>query len=204
MGESAFKSESNRKGVHDVDDNEIIELFWQRSETAISAAADKYSNYCHAISYNILHIKEDAEECVNDTYLRAWNAIPPTRPNKLAIFLGTITRRLSLNRYRDIKAAKRGLGQVEITLTELEEVVPDTAASFEDNINAEIVTSAINRFLANLPEKQRNVFIRRYWHFRSIEEIADDYSLTVENVKQILFRARKKLKTILEKEGVLP
>ena len=186
-----------------MDDEMIIELYWQRSEKAISVTAGKYSKYCHAISYNILHNNEEAEECVNDTYLRAWNAIPPTRPNKLAIFLGTITRRLSLNRYRDSKAEKRGSGQVEITLAELEEVVSDTAASVDESMDAENITAIINRFLAELPEKHCNVFVRRYWHFRSVEEIADDYRLTIENVKQILFRSRQKLKIVLEKEGIL-
>lgn len=180
----------------------IIELFWQRSENAISATAAKYSKYCHSISYNILHNIQDAEECVNDTYLRTWNAIPPTRPNNFAVFLGTITRRLSLNRYNKSKSEKRGNGQVEIALTELEEVISDTAASLDENMDGEIITAAINRFLAKLTEKQRNVFVRRYWHLRSIEEVADDYGLTAQNVKQILFKTRKKLKMILEKEGI--
>ncbi|MDR1131028.1 MAG: RNA polymerase sigma factor [Oscillospiraceae bacterium] len=186
-----------------MDDDMIIELFWQRSENAVTAAADKYSKYCHAISYNILNNNEDAEECVNDTYLKAWNAIPPARPDNLAVFLGTITRRLSLNRYKKNHAVKYGRGQTAIALTELEEVIPDAATSLDENMNAEIVTSVINRFLAKLPKKQRTVFVRRYWHICSIEEIADDYSLSAENVKQILFRARKKLRLILEKEGIL-
>ena len=186
-----------------MDDEKIIEMYWTRSERAITATMAKYSKYCHAISYNILRSNEDAEECVNDTYLQAWNAIPPTRPNNLAVFIGTITRRLSLNRYKMYKREKRGCGQVEIALTELEEVIPDTAKSLDDSINCEILTSAINCFLMELPAKQRNIFIRRYYNLRSIEEVAGDYGLTVNNVKQILFRTRKKLKKILEKEGFL-
>ena len=163
----------------------------------------KYSKYCHSISYNILRNNEDADECVNDTYLRAWNAIPTARPYKLAIFLGTIARRLSLNRYRDYKSVKRGFGQVDIALEEIEEILPDTASSNDLQTDGEIIVEALNRFLAGLPEKQRNVFVRRYWHLRSIEEIACDYGLSAQNVKQILFRTRNKLKVKLEKEGIL-
>ena len=185
-----------------MDDNAIIELFWQRNEEGINAAAEKYSNYCRSISYNILRNNEDADECVNDTYLRAWDAIPPTRPNNLAVFLGAITRRLSLSRYKKNKAEKRGAGQVETALNELEEVVPDTSANLDEHIDGKIITTALNCFLDGLPENQRNVFVRRYWHLRSIEEVADDYGLGANNVKQILFRLRNKLKIILEKEGI--
>jgi len=189
--------------VQGMDDNEIIELFWRRNELAINAATAKYSRYCHSISYNILHNNEDADECVNDTYLRAWNAIPPARPNNLSVFLGTITRRLSLNRYKKSKAEKRGSGQIDIVLSELEEVVSDTSASFDEDMESEIIVETLNRFIARLPEKKRNVFIRRYWHLKSIEEIADDYELTCSNVKQILFRTRIQLKKALMKEGIL-
>jgi len=186
-----------------VDDNEIIELFWQRNETAISAVTAKYSKYCYSISYNILHNNEDADECVNDTYLRAWNAIPPTRPDNLAVYLGTITRRLSLNRYHKKSAQKRGSGLIDAVLSELDEVVLDASSSFDEDLDGEIIIETLNRFLARLPEKQRNVFVRRYWHLRSIEEIAGDYELTATNVKQILFRSRNRLKKELKKEGIL-
>jgi RNA polymerase sigma-70 factor (ECF subfamily) len=186
-----------------MEDNEIIDLFWQRDETAISTVAVKYSRYCHSISYNILRSKEDADECVNDTYLRAWNAIPPTRPNKLSVFLGTITRRLSLSRYSKIRAEKRGFGEVEIALAELEEILADTSSGYDSQMDSEIIVAALNSFLASLPSMQRNVFVRRYWHLRSIAEVAGDYGLSIQNVKQILFRLRKKLKINLEKEGIV-
>lgn len=186
-----------------MNDCEIIESFWQRNEAAISMAAAKYSKYCHSISYNILHNNEDAEECVNDTYLRAWDAIPPTRPNKLSVFLGTITRRLSLSRYTKSRAEKRGFGQVAVVLDELEEVVQDSASSIDARIDSEIIVVTLNSFLSDLPEKQRNVFVRRYWHLCSVDDIASDYGLSSQNVKQILFRLRNKLKTKLEKEGIL-
>ena len=110
-----------------MEDNKIIELFYQRDEAGIAIAKGKYHNYCYSISYNILRNNEDAEECVADTLLRAWNAIPPAQPNNLAVFLGTITRRLSLNMYQKYRAKKRGFGEVSMAYEELEEVVPDTS-----------------------------------------------------------------------------
>lgn len=105
-------------------DHEIIELYWARNQLAITATADKYGSYCHTIAYNILHNNEDAEECSNDTYLGAWNSIPPQRPNRLSIYLGKITRNLALNRYKRYTAEKRGHGQVELVLSELEACIP--------------------------------------------------------------------------------
>ena len=108
-----------------MNDQEIIALYWAKEDRAISATAEKYGSYCHAIAYNILYDRFDAEECVNDTYLGAWNSIPPQRPNRLAAFLGKITRNLALNRYKHNHAAKRSGGQVEIALSELENCIPD-------------------------------------------------------------------------------
>ena len=191
------------KGMNVVSDNEILVLLRKRSEEAISALSLKYSNYCHSISYNILHSIEDADECVNDTFLRAWEAIPPANPNNLAVYLGTITRRLSLNRYRNSKAIKRGLGQTNLVLDELNEVVPDVSVGFEEFEDNEMITSILNQFLGSLPLKQRNIFVKRYWHLQSIEKIADEYKLSPNNIKQILFRIRKKLKANLKKEGII-
>lgn len=176
--------------------------FFRGSETAISAATERYSNYCHSISYNILHSNEDADECVNDTFLRAWNAIPPTRPNNLAVFLGTIVRRLSLNRYKKNNTKKRGSGQIYIALSELEEAIPDKSLDLEGKMDDKNIVNVLNRFLAGLPQEQRNVFVRRYWHLRIMEEISDDYGISVNNIKQILYRTRKKLKKALEEEGI--
>ena len=107
-----------------MDDNKIIGLFWQRAEAAIDEVSRKYAGYCHSIAYRILYSDEDADECVNDTWLRAWNAIPPARPNRLSTFLGKITRNLSLNRYEKMNAEKRGGGVVEIAISELEDCIP--------------------------------------------------------------------------------
>ncbi|MDR1042581.1 MAG: sigma-70 family RNA polymerase sigma factor [Clostridiales Family XIII bacterium] len=186
-----------------MDDKEIVDLFWARSEQAISAATAKYSKYCQAIAYNILRNNEDAEECVNDTYARAWNAIPPARPEQLSTFLGKIVRHLSFDRYKRNHAEKRGCGEMVITLSELEDCVPDTAGTAESLIDGEAITAALDAFLAMLKPTVRKVFMRRYWYSDSLEEIAGNYGMTVGKVKSILFRAREQLKSNLLKEGII-
>lgn len=183
-------------------DDEIVELFWRRSEIALSEAEHKYSKYCHSIAFGILRNTEDAEECVNATLAKAWEAMPPARPSVLRTFLGKITRNLSLNTLEKMNAVKRGLGQVTLALTELEECVSDTVPNVEQLIEEKVITQVVNSFLGLLNTTQRKVFVRRYWYVSSLEEIADDYDMTVSKVKSILFRLRKKLKTELEKEGV--
>ena len=143
-----------------MNDHEIIALFFARQENAISATADKYGNYCHAIAYNILFNRSDAEECVNDTYLGAWNSIPPQRPNNLAAYLGKITRNLALNRYKRNTVAKRGYGQVEIALSELENCISDDT-DVEQAVEDALIVSVINRFLYAHSRKNRNIFILR-------------------------------------------
>ena len=184
-----------------MNDNEIIALFFARQEKAISATADKYGNYCHAIAYNILFNNSDAEECVNDTYLNAWNSIPPQKPDNLAAYLGKITRNLALNRWKRNSVAKRGSGQVEIALSELENCIPDNAG-VEQAVEDAVIVSVINRFLYADSPKNRNIFIRRYWYLCTIREIADSYEMSESNVKVLLFRMRSELKKQLEKEGV--
>lgn len=184
-----------------MNDHEIVALFFARQEKAISATADKYGRYCHAVAYNILFNRSDAEECVNDTYLGAWNSIPPQRPNHLAAYLGKITRNLALNRYKRNSVAKRGSGQVEIALSELENCIPDNAG-VEQAVEDAVIVSVINRFLYADSPKNRNIFIRRYWYLCTIREIADSYEMSESNVKVLLFRMRSELKKQLEKEGV--
>lgn len=184
-----------------MNDHEIIALFFARQEKAISATADKYGRYCHTVAYNILFNRSDAEECVNDTYLGAWNSIPPQRPNHLAAYLGKITRNLALNRYKRNSVAKRGSGQVEIALSELENCIPDNAG-VEQAVEDAVIVSVINRFLYADSPKNRNIFIRRYWYLCTIREIADSYEMSESNVKVLLFRMRSELKKQLEKEGV--
>ena len=182
-------------------DNEIMELYWNRDEAAIAATADTYGNYCYSIAYTILRSNEDAEECVNDTWLNAWNSIPPQRPNRLSTYLGKITRNLSINRYKLLNARKRGMGQVELALSELEGCVPaqETVEQITDEM---VLVNAIEAFLRGQPRRERNIFVGRYWYLYSIRELADAYDMSGSRVASLLFRMRNKLKLHLEKEGI--
>ena len=182
-------------------DQKIVQLYWDRSESAIEETDKKYGNYCHSIAYNILSDEEDSKECVNDTYLQAWDSIPPHRPNPLATFLGKITRNLSLNRYQFNRAEKRGSGQLPLVLDELQECVGIPGPE-ERMIESIVLTDLLNRFLADLPLEHRKIFMQRYWYIRSVEEIARDLRITQSKVKMSLLRSRNKLKELFEKEGV--
>ncbi|MBE6535889.1 MAG: sigma-70 family RNA polymerase sigma factor [Ruminococcaceae bacterium] len=181
-----------------MEDSKIIDLYFARSETAISETQKKYAPYCHTIAYNILYSNEDAEECVNDTYLRAWQAMPPHRPSRLSSFLGRITRNLALDRYNQKNAQKRG-GSIELVLDEISECLPDTHG---DDSNDKALKDAINSFLASLPKRTRIIFMQRYWYLSSISEISHSLGISESNVKVILMRTRKKFKAHLEKEEI--
>lgn len=182
-------------------DTEIIELYWKRDESAIAATAESYGNYCYAIAYRILQCSEDAQECVNDTYWKAWLSIPPQRPTRLATYLGKITRNLAIDRLKRLNAQKRGKGQTELALRELESCIP--AVSGTERIVDEIVlTNAITQFLRQQPRTERNIFVGRYWHLYSIADLAQAYGMRESKVASLLFRMRKKLKSYLEKEGI--
>ncbi len=183
-------------------DSEIIELYWERNETAITVTADKYGGYCHTISYNILHSNEDAEECVNDTYLGAWKSIPPKRPNRLSTYLGKITRNLSLDRYKLYNAEKRGQGQTGLMLSELEDCIP-AKTDVEQSVDEMVLVESLNQFLYAQLERKRNIFIRRYWYLYPIRDIAEAYGMSESKTKSLLFRMRNELKTHLEKEGIM-
>lgn len=183
-----------------MEDREIVELYWERSEAAISETERKYGKYCFAIALRICDDREDAEECVNDTYLRAWNSMPPHKPEKLSAFLGKLARNLALNRYKERHCEKRGQGQVALALEELQECVPNTAGgSFADDI---ALRDALNRFLRMLPHETRAVFMQRYWYVCSISDIAAEWGMSESRVKMLLLRTRNKLKQFLEKEGI--
>ena len=184
-----------------MNDQEIIALYWAKEERAISATAEKYGSYCHTIAYNILYDRFEAEECVNDTYLGAWNSIPPQRPSRLAAFLGKITRNLALNRYKRNHAAKRGGGQVEIALSELENCIPNVKG-VEQVVEEALLVSVINRFLYAQAKTKRNIFILRYWFLYPIRDIADMYGERESKIKALLFRMRNELKKLLEKEDI--
>ena len=184
-----------------MDDSKIVELFWSRNEKAIDEVSAKYSRYCHSIAYNILHNNEDSEECVSDTYIRAWYSMPPHKPNKLSAFLGKITRNLSLNRYEKLNAEKRGDGQTPIVLDELQECI-HSSENVDDIVDDIVLKDALNCFLSNLDEEQRNIFLQRYWYLCSIKEIAGEHHCSEGKIKMILKRKRNELKCFLEKEGI--
>lgn len=184
-----------------MEDQEIVQLYWERSERALQETYTKYENYCYCIAYNILQNGEDAMECVNDTVYITWNSIPEKRPTILTGFLGKITRNLSIDRIRKNGAIKRGGGTMAIALEELIECVP-AKTTVEKQIEEKELIQLLNKFLWKLPKRDCNVFIRRYWYVESIGQIAESYGMSQSKVKSILFRVRKKLRVYLEKEGV--
>jgi len=184
-----------------MEDSKIIDLYWKRSETAITESSNKYGKYCKSISYNILHNLEDALECVNDTWLAAWNNMPPQKPNILSAFLGKITRNLSINRYKAYTTQKRGGNQMDLALSELEECISGSDPIAEA-IDQMTLTTAIDSFLHNQTQERRMIFVRRYWYLSTIEEIARDYGMSLSKTTSLLFRMRKELKEYLEKEGI--
>ena len=184
-----------------MDDKWIVDLYWERSETAISETAKKYGRYCHYIAFNVLHNDEDSEECVNDTYLNAWNSMPPHRPSVLKTFLGKLTRNISLNKYKQLTAEKRGNGQMPLIIDELHDCIPATEST-EGIIDDMVLVDVFNRFLASLPVAQRKIFMRRYWYMSPVKEIATDYGMGESKVKMSLLRSRNELKHLLEKEGI--
>lgn len=182
-----------------MDDAQIVQLYWDRNEQALAATADKYGRYCASIAENILDSKEDAEECVNDTYMSAWNAMPPHRPSVLSAFLGKITRNLSLNRYKYITASKRS-GEALAVLDEIAELVSDTN-SVEQEINRRELVKTIDTFLDGLSPNKRDIFVCRYWYFDSIPAIASRFGMTENHVSVTLNRLRCKLHKYLLERG---
>ncbi|MDR0916400.1 MAG: sigma-70 family RNA polymerase sigma factor [Oscillospiraceae bacterium] len=180
-----------------MDDNTIVDLLWQRSEDALTAVAKQYGAYCRKIADNILRSGGDAEECVNETWLRAWNAIPPARPTRLKAFLSKITRNIALDRYEAAHSQKRGGGVTEVALDELAEIpAPQTEDEGE-------ITKVINDFLRGEPSENADVFIKRYWYLLSVKEIAAEYGYSANKITSLLFRMRGRLKQNLESEGLL-
>ena len=181
-----------------MDDLQIIELYFVRDEQAINATDDKYGKLCLHVAINILSNQEDSEECVNDTYLNVWNKIPPTRPNNFKAFICKITRNLSLKKLETANAMKR-TGTAILSLEEIEETVPDSGISPE--ISYEELGKLISAFLWKQSEDVRNVFLRKYWFFDSVSDIAERYTFSEAKVKSMLFHTRNKLQDYLEKEG---
>jgi len=184
-----------------LEDNAIVELFWQRSERALEETRIKYGKYCHTIAFNVLGNQEDCEECVNDMYLRVWNSIPPNRPEVLSPYLGKITRNLALDKVRVKNADRRGGGEVALALDELAEVVSDGDQMGKAEESREIV-EAINGFLETLSDVERKVFMRRYWQMESVADVAEAYGMSVSKAASMLHRLRGRLKKHLLKEGI--
>ena len=184
-----------------MEDNKIVDLYWERSETAIKETANRFGPYCFKIAKNILWDLEDSEECVNDTYLTAWAVIPPQRPNKLSAFLAKITRNLAINRLKERNALKRGAGEFQASLDELIPFIPDSNG-LEEELDINFLTAGINRFLKSQSKEARSLFVCRYFYCDSIEDIAQQFGCSQSKVKSNLFRTRKRLKDFLEKEGI--
>jgi RNA polymerase sigma-70 factor (ECF subfamily) len=183
-------------------DHDIVELYLRRSENAIGETAKRYGSYCTKIAMNVLHNREDAEEVVNDTFLNAWNSIPPERPAVFSTFIGRIARNLSLNRYKAAKTQKRGGGDTPVLLSELAGCVP-CARTVEDEADAAILGKNIDVFLSQIREEDMIYFVRRYWYGDSVNAIKERFSVSESKVKTSLHRTRTKLKEHLEKEGVM-
>ncbi len=183
-----------------MEDSQIIELYWLRDESAIPATSEKYGGYCRRIALNILESREDAEECLNDTYLGAWNSMPPHRPDILRAFLGKITRDLSVSRYRRNRAAKRGGGAADAVIGELGDCVSGRESVAEEAERSQLI-SEINSFLANISERKRDIFILRYWYADSVGSIAKRFGMSENSVSVTLNRLRKSLRDYLIERG---
>lgn len=183
-----------------MNDQEIIELYWNRDERAIPETAQVYGAYCRAIAHNILFDAQDAEECVNDTWLHTWNAIPPNRPRVFSAFLGRIIRNLALNRYQRSRAQKRGGSELNLVYEELAECVSGRE-SVEQTMDARELTQALNDFLAAQSPKHRKLFVRRYWYAERVADIAKQTGMTENHVSVILHRQRAALRVFLAERG---
>lgn len=186
-----------------MEDAQIIEMFWDREEAAIKELDRKYNLYCFKIAWNILNNREDSEECVNDTWLRTWNYIPPKRPAFLASFVGKITRGLAIDCLRKKYAAKRmdlHIVDVAAETGKLDSLIVNT---LDDKMSEKEFYEILNRFLRKLSESDRDIFLRRYWHVDSIKEIAKRHGRSEGSVKNSLYRNRKKLYKMLEQEGIV-
>jgi len=184
-----------------VEDSRIVDLYFKRSEAAIAETDEKYGRYCHRIAYNVLYSETEAEECVNDTYMKAWETIPPTRPTRLSAFLGKITRNIAINRYFRNRAQKRTAG-AELVLDELSEVVADTGTGEAQMTDEIALRDALCGFLGAQPSQNRIIFVKRYWYMAEVRDIAKEMKLTESCIKVTLHRMRQSLRKHLEREGI--
>ena len=185
-----------------MEDHEIIDLYFQRSEDAISRTDEKYGQYCFTVANNILASRQDSEECVNDTYLRAWHAMPPQKPKVLRQFLAKITRNLSLDRWRAANSEKRGGGELTLALDELSHCVGG-GVNPADELERKALQESLPKFLQLLSQRDRGIFLRRYFYVESIADIAQKYAMKEANVRLILSRTRQRLRDYLRMEGLI-
>ena len=184
-----------------MEDSAIVDLYWQRSEQAISETDRKYGRYCHTIAYNICADNEDAEECVNDTWFSAWNSMPDKRPSVLSTFLGYITRNFAIDRFKLNNARKRGGGEMPLALDELEECISSPVDPAQE-IEQKELESAVDAFVSGLSDTERRMFIARYWFLIPVAEISERMGCSQSKTKTTLYRTRNKLRTYLQGEGL--
>lgn len=192
----------NEGGYDPLNDHAIMQLYLNRSENAIAETGAKYGAYCLRIANNILANREDAEECVNDAYLAAWNSIPPHRPAMLSTYLGKLVRNISINRWKSVHTYKRGGSEMTVALDELLDLA-DGRQDVENQLRYQETAAAFNRFLGTLPKTERDVFLRRYWFVDPIADIAASFGFTQSKVASMLLRTRKKLRRYFEQEDIL-
>ena len=195
-----MKGTAPGKGGNTVEDSQIIELYWQRDEQAIAETAQKYGAFCFTIASSILTVREDAEECVNDTYVDAWGAMPTARPELLGAFLSKIVRRISVDRFRERHREKRG--GIDNSLSELSECIP-ASGGIEEELDGERIRAELDAFLSSQPKEKRVAFVLRYFYSKSITEIALQLGVGESKVKTMLFRMREELRERLEVNGLL-
>ena len=183
-----------------MDDNAIVQLYWDRDDAAIQETSKKYGNYCHTIARNIVSDDEDASECVNDTWMAAWRSMPPHRPTVLSAFLGKITRNLALNRWKEYHRQKRGTGELCAVLDELAECV-SSGETVEQEVEYKRLVETINAFLATLSADKRAMFVCRYWYTDSVADIAKRFGLRENTVTKSLQRTRAALRQHLQERG---
>lgn len=184
-----------------MEDSKIIELYWERSEDAVKETQSKYNSYLKAIAMNVLHNKEDCEECLNDTYLTAWSKIPPEKPRSLSAYLGKITKCISINLYHKNKAKKR-YSELTVLLSELEECIPDLPDKTPPSTDSDI-TIAINTWLRSLDTEKRVLFVRRYWLNQSLNSLAKEFGMSQSKLASMMLRLRSSLREFLRKENII-
>ena len=186
-----------------MEDSKIVDLYWQRSEDAIPETAVKFGGYCRTIAYNILSDEQDSEECVNDTWFKAWTSMPTHRPALLAPYLGKLTRWLSLTRLRERNALRRGGGETALVLEELAEALPDhDSTDPERQVELKELSEALRRFVSGLDDTEAQIFLARCWYMTGVKEIAEKFGITPGSVSTTLHRTRRKLQTYLKEEGL--